>query len=180
MTGVKEQRICIKFCFKLGQKVSETHRIIKENFGGNFLSQTQTYEWFKRFKNGRMSVDDEERSGRHSTGTTTENVVKVDFEGIVHKEFVPPGQTVNRKFYCEFLRLMRSKHPAPTSRQVAQLLGPASRQRSVSRVTRCAAVSCYEYDSHPLLSLLTRTRPLRFFPIPEDEIDDQGATFRQH
>ena len=37
----------------------------------------QTYEWFRRFKNGRMSVDDEESSGRPLTGTTTENAVKV-------------------------------------------------------------------------------------------------------
>ena len=27
--------------------------------------------------------------------------------GIVHEEFVPPGQTVNGKFYCEVLRRMR-------------------------------------------------------------------------
>jgi histone-lysine N-methyltransferase SETMAR len=30
-----------------------------------------------------------------------------DTEGIVHKEFVPPGQTVNVKFYCDVLRRMR-------------------------------------------------------------------------
>ena len=29
------------------------------------------------------------------------------FFGIVHKEFVPSGQTVNRKFYCEVLRRQR-------------------------------------------------------------------------
>jgi len=27
--------------------------------------------------------------------------------GIVHKEFVPPGQTVNGKFYCKVLRRLR-------------------------------------------------------------------------
>jgi hypothetical protein len=27
-----------------------------------------------------------------------------DIEGIVHKEIVPPGQTVNGKFYCNILR----------------------------------------------------------------------------
>jgi hypothetical protein len=59
--------------------------MIKEAFGVNYLGQMQTYEWFKRFKNKRKSVDDEERSGCHSTGTTTENVAKVDIEGIVHK-----------------------------------------------------------------------------------------------
>ena len=30
-----------------------------------------------------------------------------DIRGNVHKEFVPPGQTVNGKFYCEVLRRMR-------------------------------------------------------------------------
>jgi hypothetical protein len=30
-----------------------------------------------------------------------------DIEGIVHKEFVPPGQTVNGKFYCYVLRRLR-------------------------------------------------------------------------
>ena len=30
-----------------------------------------------------------------------------DIRGIVHKEFVPPSQTVNGNFYCEVLRWMR-------------------------------------------------------------------------
>ena len=50
---------------------------VKEAFGDNALGLTLTYEWFKTFKNGRMSVDDDERSGRPSKGTTTENVAKV-------------------------------------------------------------------------------------------------------
>ena len=31
----------------------------------------------------------------------------LDFQGIVHKEFVPAGQTVNGEFYCEVLRRLR-------------------------------------------------------------------------
>jgi hypothetical protein len=30
-----------------------------------------------------------------------------DIDGIIHKEFVPPGQTVNAKFYCDVLRRLR-------------------------------------------------------------------------
>jgi hypothetical protein len=30
-----------------------------------------------------------------------------DIDGIIHKEFVPPGQTVNGKFYCNVLRRLR-------------------------------------------------------------------------
>jgi hypothetical protein len=55
----------------------ETHKMLKEALGDNTLGLTQTYEWFKRFKNGWMSVDDDERSRRPSTGTTTENVAEV-------------------------------------------------------------------------------------------------------
>jgi len=62
MADVKEQWICIKFCFKLDKTAAETHRILREAFGDNALRQTQTYEWFKHFKNGKMSVDDEELS----------------------------------------------------------------------------------------------------------------------
>jgi hypothetical protein len=31
----------------------------------------------------------------------------LDIQGIVHKDFVPPGQTVNSKFYCEVLKWPR-------------------------------------------------------------------------
>jgi hypothetical protein len=46
MTDVKEQRICVKFCFKLGMTASESHRMLKEAFDDNDLGQTQTYERF--------------------------------------------------------------------------------------------------------------------------------------
>jgi len=36
--------------------------MLEEAFGDNALCQMQTYEWFKHFKNGRMSVEDEECS----------------------------------------------------------------------------------------------------------------------
>jgi hypothetical protein len=62
MSDVKEQWICIKFCLKLIKMTSEKHRMFKEEFGDNALSQMQTYEWFKGFKNGWMSVEDEKCS----------------------------------------------------------------------------------------------------------------------
>jgi len=65
MTDVKEHWIYIKFCFKLGNTEVETQKMLKEAFGGNAVGQKQTYKWFKHFKNGRISVDDEEVSGLH-------------------------------------------------------------------------------------------------------------------
>jgi hypothetical protein len=37
--------------------------MLNKAFGDNALGQMQTYEWFKHFKNGETSVDEEERSG---------------------------------------------------------------------------------------------------------------------
>jgi hypothetical protein len=62
MSDVKEQSIGINFCFKLSKMAVETHTMLKKAFGDNALSQTQTYKWFKRVKNGWMSVTDEECS----------------------------------------------------------------------------------------------------------------------
>jgi hypothetical protein len=77
MADVKEQRICIKFCFKLNKTAAETHRMLKEAFGEQTLSQARTFEWFKHFKDGRESVDDCKHSGQPSTCTTPEIIVKV-------------------------------------------------------------------------------------------------------
>jgi hypothetical protein len=74
---VKEQRICITFCFKLNKTAAETHRRLNEAFGEQALSQTRKSEWFKRFKDGRESVADRKHSGRPSTCTTLEMIAEV-------------------------------------------------------------------------------------------------------
>ena len=63
MADVKEQRICIKFFFKLNKTAA--------------LSQARTFKWFKRFEDGRESVEDDKHSGRPSTCTTPEMIAKV-------------------------------------------------------------------------------------------------------
>jgi len=77
MGGVKEQRTCIKFCFKLNKTEAETHQTLKEAFGEQALSQARTFEWFKHFKDGRKSVEEDKHSGRPSTCTTPEMIAKV-------------------------------------------------------------------------------------------------------
>ena len=49
---------------------------------------------------------------KKSTSSSQQCQVHVDLffsniKGIVHKEFVPPGQTINGKFYCEVLKRLR-------------------------------------------------------------------------
>ena len=77
MTDVKEQQICIKFCFKLGKTEAETRRMLREAFGDNSLWQMQTYEWFKCFKNRWISAHYVEPSWWSSSGIMTKNVAKV-------------------------------------------------------------------------------------------------------
>jgi len=77
MADVKEQRVCIKFCFKLNKTATETHRMLKEAFGEQALSQARTFQWFKRFKDGWESVEDRKHSGRPSTCTTPKIMAKV-------------------------------------------------------------------------------------------------------
>ncbi|KAG5307146.1 SETMR methyltransferase, partial [Acromyrmex insinuator] len=72
MTEKVEQRICIKFCFKLEKTCAETI----EAFGDECMGKTQIKEWYK-FKNGRTSVDSDSRSGRPTTGKTSDNVERV-------------------------------------------------------------------------------------------------------
>jgi len=74
MTDVKEQRICIKFCCELGKIAAETHKMLKKT---SAQGRMQPYEWFKRFKHRRMSVDGEERTQQPSTGTRTKNAAQV-------------------------------------------------------------------------------------------------------
>ena len=51
--------------------------MLKEASGDQSLSQARTFEWFKHFKNGRESVEDDKHSGRPSTCTTPEMIAKV-------------------------------------------------------------------------------------------------------
>jgi hypothetical protein len=51
--------------------------MLQETFGDNAMSQSKTFLWYKRFKDGRTSVNDDERSGRQSTSTPPQNIAKV-------------------------------------------------------------------------------------------------------
>ena len=41
------------------------------------MSRTCLFKWYRRFKEGRKEVEDDQRSGRSSTSRTDENVERV-------------------------------------------------------------------------------------------------------
>jgi transposase len=73
----KEQRMCIKFCANLGKSATETLEMIQQNFGDQSLSRAQVFQWHARFKTGRKSVDDDERTGRPTSCTTPGTVALI-------------------------------------------------------------------------------------------------------
>jgi len=72
-----EQRICITFCFKIGKTTSETYRLLQQAYGEDAVGRTQVFDCFRRFKEGRNSVESDPRSGRPSTSRTEEMIAKV-------------------------------------------------------------------------------------------------------
>ena len=72
-----EQRIDVKFCFKLQKSAKETHEMLKLVYSDAAVTMKTVYKWFERFRNGFESVEDEERSGRPSTSKTQEKVERV-------------------------------------------------------------------------------------------------------
>jgi len=104
MCDSTEQRICIKFCIKIGKTATKTYQLLQQAYGEDGMGRTQVFDWFRRFKERRTSVENDPRSGRPSTSRTEE---MIDSEGIVHHEYAPDGQTINKEFYLEVLRRLR-------------------------------------------------------------------------
>ncbi|CAI6344606.1 unnamed protein product [Macrosiphum euphorbiae] len=77
MSNKLEQRVCIKFCVKLGKSATETFEMIKKAFEDEAMSRSKTFEWHKRFIEGREDINDDSRAGRPSTSRNVEMVAKV-------------------------------------------------------------------------------------------------------
>ncbi|GFW51550.1 protein GVQW3 [Trichonephila clavipes] len=71
------QRICVKFCFKLGKTGTETYEMIKTAFGDEAMSRARVFEWFRPFKEGRQSVNSDPRSGHPSTSRNEDKTAQV-------------------------------------------------------------------------------------------------------
>jgi len=42
-----EQRICIKFCFKIGKTATETYQLLQQAYGEDSMGRTQVFDWFR-------------------------------------------------------------------------------------------------------------------------------------
>lgn len=62
MEATLEQRYAMKFCFKSGKNATKTFEMMKISYGNKCMHRTNVFRWFKYFKNGRQSVEDEKRA----------------------------------------------------------------------------------------------------------------------
>jgi hypothetical protein len=46
MDSVKEQRICIKLCFKVGKSAAQTNSVLHEGYSNSASSSMMNYKWF--------------------------------------------------------------------------------------------------------------------------------------
>ena len=65
--------VCVKFCCKLGKNFTDTFRLLNQVYGKDCMSWTQCYEWFKYFKEGRMSVGEDSRPRQPSAWTNDDH-----------------------------------------------------------------------------------------------------------
>ncbi len=77
MAESTEHRACIEFCVKLGKSAFECYEQIKVASDDDAMSRSQVFEWFRRFKNGRQSIDSDTCAGRTSTSNNEAVVGKV-------------------------------------------------------------------------------------------------------
>ena len=93
----------------------------------SWMNRASVFEWYKRFKEGREFVKDDERFGRSKKVRTPELIGQIihaqvfddpffDSTGMIYMHWVPTGQTVNKEYYVEVLRefrkRLRRKRPA--------------------------------------------------------------------
>jgi len=123
MANFREHRACINFCLKLGKTATECYEMLKTTFGEQAMGRSQTFRWVSRFKAGRTSIDDDERSGRPVSSSTPEMIERVRqiiredrrrttdevsmLVGISHGTFFNSKISNQRNFYYYLYELMR-------------------------------------------------------------------------
>ena len=56
MTDFREQRACIKFCFKLGKTATECYEMLKTAFGEQSMGRSQNFSGFPRLRQAELRL----------------------------------------------------------------------------------------------------------------------------
>jgi len=91
--------------FHIGKTFTETFQILQQAYGEDCLSRTPYHEWYQHFELGRMSIEDDPKSGRPSTSMDDDRVEKV--LAVIRKN-VPRGETVNKEYCLNVMKRLRA------------------------------------------------------------------------
>ena len=90
----------------MGKTFTKTVEMLQKAYGDQVLSQTTVYEWFKRFKEDRGSP---RKVRLQKSKVATKHITFFDSEGMIHKEFVPEGSTVNGQYYLGMIQRLLAR-----------------------------------------------------------------------
>jgi hypothetical protein len=159
MDVLKEQCVCIKFCQKRGKTATETYEMLQQAFGETALSQSKTFEWYSRFKNGHTSIDDEDRFPGASRVSFPMPYHESD---CLHNHSATPSRCSSSEMASQMFFWYLASAPQqcamPWSPECQGILGQAQHPRG----------------SPP--TLLNRFGPLRLLPLPQVEEHPEGET----
>ena len=71
------------------------------------LSRTTIFEWHKRFREGRESVEDDESSARPTTSRTDDNIAAVKEDRKVTSRLINKQKKIPAFFFLVFIALVR-------------------------------------------------------------------------
>ena len=91
-----EERYAIRFCFILEKNATETYGMLQTAFGSSCMNRASVFEWHKRFKEGRVSVRDDERCGRSKEVKTSELIGQI--KNFMDKDRRVSIETVSAQF----------------------------------------------------------------------------------
>jgi hypothetical protein len=109
MLSNDQKALCVSVCRELKQQARDDPNFISNIITGH---ETWVYDYDPETKQQSSQWKSPNSPWPKKACQVHSNVksmliVFFDIQGIVHKEFVPPGQTVNGKFYYEVLKRLR-------------------------------------------------------------------------
>ena len=160
MCGSTKQRICIKFCFKIGKTATETYQLLQQAYCEDAVGYIQVFDWFR-------PTSPRPKKGRQVWSKTKVMLLAfLDSEGIAHHKYAPDGQT---RILCGGLTMfVWISSPKTTWKMTGWRLDPAPRQCTRTHSTSCAAG--FGQTRQRLVTadtILTRSRTVWLFPIPK-------------
>ncbi|XP_064462425.1 uncharacterized protein LOC135373045 [Ornithodoros turicata] len=153
-----EQRIVMKFLVNEGVMSPEIHRRLQAQYGHDTLSRSKAFEWCKRSRDCRTSVQDDPcRGGSHPSVRVPESIEVV--ERLILKDrrltcldINSAYSAINSTYYCQVLRdvhnSLKQKRPGLITQGVLHLHDNA-RPHTAHLTTRTLQELRWKLSPHP-------------------------------